>query len=365
MAQQIALQIHFKSARASGFNVDRSFICHYSSHLLLHENDAYSELLKMVPLVVEPTINSSVQHPLTFEEVRSIIESRLCSDRILPCCVVLECPHRELGGKVTSYADLELISNTCRSLGVAVHMDGARLWEALAYYTSCTDSSGNQVTAAALCGLFDSIYVSCYKGLGGITGSLLLGSSTFTKEARIWTRRYGGNCFTLLPYALSSYSCYKKYVMWNNDDDIEHVEVEGLTAVPYSMKARLARLKSIVTLLTTHFINDGNNSDSDLLTSGVPSTPVRYLRFDPPVPQVCLIHVYIAADVATATEAHEMSKAECGIACFAKLRPIVIARATPPAAAAGEAKNKGYEMQCSSKECFFEFNLVKKIFSNN
>ena len=93
-------------------------------------------------------------------------------------------------------------------------MDGARIWEAAVYYndnyaTSITeeiavDRVGDDArvelaeeesmheTILRVAGLFDSIYVSTYKGLGAMTGSLLVGSREFIQEARIWLRRFGG-----------------------------------------------------------------------------------------------------------------------------------------------------------------------------
>ena len=65
------------------------------------------------------------------------------------------------------------------------------------------------------------------------------------------------------------------------------------------------------------------------------------VRFDPLVPQVPLIHAYIRSSVLAVTEAHELSKAECGISCFARVRPAPVVEGVA---------------QC--EECFFEFNMV-------
>ena len=77
---------------------------------------------------------------------------------------------------------------------VPLHADGARLLEVAPYYG---------LPLPELCRLFDSLYVSFYKGLGGVTGAMLLGSPTVTREAAVWRRRLGGNPFTVAPYALS------------------------------------------------------------------------------------------------------------------------------------------------------------------
>jgi threonine aldolase len=74
-------------------------------------------------------------------------------------------------------------------------MDGARLWESAPYYGR---------TYAEVAVLFDSVYVSFYKGIGGISGAALAGTQEFIKEARVWQVRHGGRPFTLFPYILAA-----------------------------------------------------------------------------------------------------------------------------------------------------------------
>jgi threonine aldolase len=73
---------------------------------------------------------------------------------------------------------------------VALHLDGARLWECRPFY-------GRDY--AQIAGLFDSVYVSFYKTLGGIAGAALAGPADVIAEARVWQRRQGGNLVRLFP----------------------------------------------------------------------------------------------------------------------------------------------------------------------
>ncbi|HEY7093993.1 MAG TPA: beta-eliminating lyase-related protein, partial [Ktedonobacterales bacterium] len=82
-----------------------------------------------------------------------------------------------------------------REHGAALHMDGARLWESGPYYAR---------PYAEIAALFDSVYVSFYKGVGGIAGAALVGSADFIAEARVWLRRHGGNLVHLYPYVLAA-----------------------------------------------------------------------------------------------------------------------------------------------------------------
>ena len=57
-------------------------------------------------------------------------------------------------------------------------------------------------SAADVCALFDSVYVSFYKGIGGIAGAILAGSEEMTAESKIWKRRHGGDLISLYPYII-------------------------------------------------------------------------------------------------------------------------------------------------------------------
>ena len=74
-------------------------------------------------------------------------------------------------------------------------MDGARLWEVGPFYKKSYDEISN---------LFDSIYVSFYKGLNGIAGAILAGKPDFISESKVWLRRHGGNLIHLYPYIISA-----------------------------------------------------------------------------------------------------------------------------------------------------------------
>jgi threonine aldolase len=110
-------------------------------------------------------------------------------------CLLLELPQREIGGQLPPFEELEAISEHCRAKGIKLHLDGARLFEIVPYYNK---------TAVEICDLFDSVYVSFYKGIGGIAGAILAGEPSFTSVSKVWKRRHGGDLISLYPYILSS-----------------------------------------------------------------------------------------------------------------------------------------------------------------
>jgi threonine aldolase len=69
------------------------------------------------------------------------------------------------------------------------------LWESAAGYG---------VPPAQVAALFDSVYVSFYKGLGGISGCAVAGETEVIAELAEWRHRHGGTLFALWPYAASA-----------------------------------------------------------------------------------------------------------------------------------------------------------------
>jgi threonine aldolase len=107
----------------------------------------------------------------------------------------LELPQREIGGLLPEWDDLVAQAAWTRERGIALHLDGARLWEAAPFY---------ERSYAEIAGLFDSVYVSFYKGLGALAGAALAGDAELIAEARVWQRRHGGNVVTLHPFVVSA-----------------------------------------------------------------------------------------------------------------------------------------------------------------
>ena len=176
MAQPIALRIWCDRRGI------RTVAFHPTCHLELHEEKGYERLHGLHgKLVGDPN------RLITLDDLEALREP--------VAALLLELPQRELGGLLPSWDDLEAQVGWARQRGIALHMDGARLWEAQPFY----DRPHAEIAA-----LFDSIYVSFYKGLGGIAGAALAGEAAFVDEARVWQRRQGGNLVTLHPFVVAA-----------------------------------------------------------------------------------------------------------------------------------------------------------------
>ncbi|MET9348153.1 threonine aldolase family protein [Streptomyces termitum] len=109
--------------------------------------------------------------------------------------LMLELPLRDAGFVLPSWEELAGAVGAAREREAAVHFDGARLWEAAAWF-------GRPLAEVA--GLADSVYVSFYKSLDGLSGAVLAGPEEFVAEARVWLHRYGGRVFQQYPAVLAA-----------------------------------------------------------------------------------------------------------------------------------------------------------------
>ncbi len=176
MAQQATLRVH---ADRSG---RRTIVFHPACHIDRHEEGGYQRLHG---LLGRPAGN---EHRLiTIDDLRTISDP--------PAALVLELPQRDIGGQLPEWSALKEQVAWAREHGAAAHMDGARMWE-------CTPHYGRRLDEIAA--LFDTVYVSFYKGLGALSGCCVAGPEDIVAELREWRTRHGGTLFAMWPYAASA-----------------------------------------------------------------------------------------------------------------------------------------------------------------
>ena len=90
---------------------------------------------------------------------------------------MVELPLRDAGCLLPTWDELVELSAAARERGVPLHADGARIWESVPHW-------GRTLAEAA--DLFDSMYVSLYKGLGGSSGALVVCPEDLAGELRAW-----------------------------------------------------------------------------------------------------------------------------------------------------------------------------------
>lgn len=181
MAQQIALRMWCDESDV------KTVAYHPLCHLEIHEEDGLKELHG-----IKTVLLGDKDRLFTLEDLKSVKE--------ILGALVIELPQREIGGQLPSFEELKAISDYCHEAIIPLHLDGARLFECLPYYKK---------NASEICALFDSVYISFYKGLGAISGAMLLGSEEFCTESKVWKRRHGGDLYGLFPYIIPADYCYE------------------------------------------------------------------------------------------------------------------------------------------------------------
>jgi threonine aldolase len=97
--------------------------------------------------------------------------------------VAVENSHNRGGGLVQPLGELRTLWNWSRGADVAVHLDGARIWNAAI-------ASGTDLATYGR--LADTASVCLSKGLGAPVGSVLVASAARIATARLWRKRLGG-----------------------------------------------------------------------------------------------------------------------------------------------------------------------------
>ncbi|MFC9746584.1 threonine aldolase family protein [Streptomyces niveus] len=176
MAQQVALRCW------AGRTGNATVALHPLAHPEVHEGGALSVVsgLRTIHPTSEPRLPTADEIHATEEPFGTLM---------------LELPLRDAGYVLPTWDELVAVVAAARERDAVVHFDGARLWE-------CVTHFGRPLEEIA--GLADSVYVSFYKSLDGLSGAMLVGPSAMVEEARVWRHRYGGQVFQQYPAALSA-----------------------------------------------------------------------------------------------------------------------------------------------------------------
>lgn len=192
---------------------------HVTSHLETAEAGSYKHLYGLERVLLgEKDENPSLE---AIEKALSLPEDQR------PAVVLLEIPNRTLGSKTYTWDQLVAISAACKKARVIFHCDGARMWEIEPYYQKTAGK-----TFADVAGLFDSIYVSFYKGLRGAAGAMLMGEGSLIEDAKVWQKRVGGTVITLMYEIIDDERGFNENIgtfarKWKKMDDLQRGVLEA------------------------------------------------------------------------------------------------------------------------------------------
>ncbi|QES52491.1 threonine aldolase [Streptomyces venezuelae] len=252
MAQQVALRCW------AGRTGNPLVALHPLSHPEMWEGGALSAVSGL--RTTHPT--RSRRQP-TAEEVRDLPEPF--------GTLMVELPLRDAGFLLPSWEELEELVEAAREREAVVHFDGARLWETTVHF-------GRPLSEIA--GLADSVYVSFYKSLGGLSGAALAGPRDFVAETRVWRHRYGGQIFQQFPQALAA--------------------LAGLDRELPRLPSYVAQARRVAEALGAGFAEAG----------------VPWFRVHPEVPHTHQFQVWLPYDADRLTEASVRQAEETGTALF-------------------------------------------------
>ncbi len=169
MCNNIAILVHCRAGDA--------IILDQYAHIVTTEAGAMAALAGVMPATVagERGVFSPEQVVAAIRpKKRNLPRSRLVS---------IEQTANLAGGTVWPLATVEAVGEAAHEHGLLVHMDGARLFNAVA----ATGDSAKDYSAPC-----DSVWIDLSKGLGCPVGGVLAGTADFIEEAWLWKHRLGG-----------------------------------------------------------------------------------------------------------------------------------------------------------------------------
>jgi threonine aldolase len=170
MANQIAL--------GSLAGMGDEIICDRNSHVVNYEGGAISALWGVQSLVVD-----GPRGIFTADAVKAVLRSGQTDHDPRQKAVAIENTHNRGGGSIWPLAQLEAVADVARGAGLAVHLDGARIWNA---------HVATGISLRQWCAKADTVSVCLSKGLGAPAGSLVATTRERMKAVRRLRKRVGG-----------------------------------------------------------------------------------------------------------------------------------------------------------------------------
>jgi threonine aldolase len=169
MCNQVAFAVHCRPGD--------EILMHELAHPLLYEAGGPAAL---VGAILRPLPGARGLY--TAEQVRQAVRPRV---HYMPRTRVLSIEQTAniVGGVCWPLAQIEQVCAAGHAAGLACHMDGARLMNAVV-------ASGTPARTFAR--PFDSVWLDLTKGLGAPVGAVLAGSQAFIEEAWVFKQRFGG-----------------------------------------------------------------------------------------------------------------------------------------------------------------------------
>ncbi len=172
MGNQIAVKVHTQPGD--------EVIIEERGHIFNYEVGAASII---AGVTIRPVRSGDGSGILTWDDIAPAVSADGIYDHTQTGLLCIENTLNLAGGRVMSAERCADLSEKAHAIGLPVHVDGARIFNA---------AVAHDTTVAELTKNCDSIQFCLSKGLGAPVGSVLVGSHDFITEARIWRKRLGG-----------------------------------------------------------------------------------------------------------------------------------------------------------------------------
>jgi threonine aldolase len=180
MGNQLAVRSHLGTP-------PHSVLCDHRAHLSEWEAGGAATLSGAVLRCIVPGNGEW----LTLADVRRHVQLDDVEFHVAPTrLIALE---NTLGGEILPLEEARAITVFAREHDIRTHLDGARLWDAVAAQVAEGEHGGDLAKGLrAYCELFDSVSMCFSKGLGAPIGSILVGGEAFIRRARHMRKSVGG-----------------------------------------------------------------------------------------------------------------------------------------------------------------------------
>jgi threonine aldolase len=248
MANQIALRVHTRHGDRVAMDG--------GSHIRIHESGAPATLagVSIVPIEGDLGVFTPEQVIAAAPGPSPDFPPGLFDPTTL---VTMENTHNEAGGTIWPLEAMQAVCSAAERANVAVHLDGARLWNA---------SAATGVALSDYAATADTVNVCFSKGLGAPIGSALAGPKDLIDRARWFKKMYGGGFRQAGIIAAGAL-----YAVENNRDRLvdDHAHARRFAEVIADIDGMTVDLRAVQTNLVYFDVPEAEGFASALRASGV------------------------------------------------------------------------------------------------
>jgi threonine aldolase len=257
MSNQLAIKTHTQPMD--------EMICEESSHVFQYENGGYAFHSGIAVNLLQGRFGK-----ITAAQVEAAIKPEydwLPRTRL----VVLENTGNKAGGSYYTLPEIDPITALCQRRKLKLHLDGARIFNALVETGESTTEVGKR---------FDSISVCLSKGLGAPVGSVLVGDADFIQKARRLRKAFGGGMRQAGYLAAAGLYALENHIPLLKKDN-EHAKQIGRLLAKLPMVENIRPIQTNIVIFDVKSPFTGAQFLEKLLTKGIKGSlfGVQTVRF--------------------------------------------------------------------------------------